>query len=86
MGTNDYVRLYAAATASNAGYFEIATADDYNEPIYVRQYQGDFATLKRTLTLLDGSGNTSIPGTLTIATNSTIQYNATDKCIEFIVK
>ena len=63
-----------------------ATADDYNEPIYVRQYQGDFATLKRTLTLLDGSGNTSIPGTLTIATNSTIQYNATDKCIEFIVK
>lgn len=40
---------------------EIATGDDSNEPIYVRQYTGVFTTLKRTFTLLDGSGNTTIP-------------------------
>jgi len=60
---NDYFRLMTGG-ASNAGYVELATADDYNEPIYVRQYQGGFATLKRTATLLDGSGNTSFPGTV----------------------
>ena len=66
IGTNDYFRI-AAGGASNAGWAEIATADDYNEPIYVRQYQGNFATLKRTATLLDGSGNTSFPGIVTAA-------------------
>lgn len=66
MGTNDLYRIRAGG-ASNAGYLEIATADDGTEPIYVRQYTGVFATLARTLTLLDGSGNTSVPGTLTAA-------------------
>lgn len=60
---NDYFRLMTGGT-SNAGYVELATADDYNEPIYVRQYQGGFTTVKRTATLLDGSGNTSFPGTV----------------------
>jgi len=64
MGSNDYFRI-AIGGASNAGWAEIATGDDYNEPIYVRQYQGSFATLKRTATLLDASGNTSFPGTVT---------------------
>lgn len=64
MGDNDQWRVGGAATASNAGYMEIATADDGNEPIYVRQYTGVFSSLQRTLTLLDGSGNTDIPGTL----------------------
>lgn len=59
--TNDYWRVAGGATASNSGYMEIATADDYNEPIYVRQYQGAFTTLKRTATLLDASGNTEFP-------------------------
>jgi hypothetical protein len=46
------------------GWIEIATADDSAEAIYVRQYSGVFATLTRTLTLLDASGNTTIPETL----------------------
>ena len=62
MADNDFFRIYVGATASNAGYAEIATADDGNEPIYVRQYSGVFSTLKRTLTLLDGNGNTILPG------------------------
>lgn len=66
-GSNDYGRLAVGATASNDGYVEIASADDGNEPIYVRQYTGVFTTVKRTLTLLDASGNTILPGTLTAA-------------------
>lgn len=64
-GDNDYGRLAAGATATNAGWVELASADDGNEPIYVRQYTGVFSTIKRTATLLDGSGNTSFPGTVT---------------------
>ena len=61
---NDYARIRFSG-GSNAGNLEIATADDANEPIYVRQYKGTFTTAQRTATLLDGSGNTSFPGTLT---------------------
>lgn len=69
VGDNDFWRIVGGATASNAGYLEIATADDANEPIYVRQYgSGKFGTLTRTATLLDGSGNTSFPGTVTAPT------------------
>lgn len=55
---------------------ELATADDGTEPIYVRQYTGVFTTIKRTLTLLDASGNTILPGTLTAA-GATINGAAT---------
>lgn len=65
-GVNDYWRIGGQATADNAGYMEIATADDANEPIYVRQYSGVYSTLSRTLTLLDASGNTSMPGSLSV--------------------
>ena len=58
---NDYARIRFSG-GNNAGNLEIATADDANEPIYVRQYSGTFTTAKRTATLLDGSGNTSFPG------------------------
>ena len=71
MGVNDQWRIYGRSTAYNAGYLEIATADDGNEPIYFRQYIGVFGILKRTLTLLDGSGNTSMPGSLTVAGTTT---------------
>ncbi len=64
VASNDLFRI-AAGGAANAGWAEIATGDDANEPIYVRQYKGAFATLQRTATLLDGSGNTSFPGTVT---------------------
>lgn len=66
MADNDQFRIRVGGTASNAGWAEIATADDGNEPIYVRQYTGVFATVTRTATLLDASGNTSFPGTLNI--------------------
>jgi len=36
VGDNDYWRVAGGATAANAGWMEIATADDGNEPIYVR--------------------------------------------------
>lgn len=65
-GVNDYWRVVGNASADNAGYMEIATADDGTEPIYVRQYTGAYATVTRTLTLLDGSGNTSMPGNLSV--------------------
>lgn len=85
MSDNDYWRIYAAgdptinpAVAGNGsgldcGYLEIATADNGNEPIIVRQYglsstgDGfDFRTVLRTLFLLDHQGNTRIPGELQI--------------------
>jgi hypothetical protein len=66
---NDYFRLRVGG-GSNAGFVEIATGDDGTEPIHVRQYTGVFSTLTRTATLLDGSGNTSFPGTVTAPTFS----------------
>lgn len=64
VGTNDYARIAAGATAENKGWLEIATADDNDEPIYVRQYRGPYTQVIRTLTLLDASGNTTLPGQL----------------------
>ena len=69
IGSNDFFRIRVGG-ASNAGFAEIATADDASEPIYVRQYSGTFSTLTRTATILDGSGNTSFPGTVTAPTFS----------------
>lgn len=63
MADNDYFRIRCGGP-SNQGWVEIATADDGTEPIYVRQYTGVFASITRTLTLLDGSGNTICPGNL----------------------
>ena len=64
-GSSDYGRIAFGATAENAGWMEIASSDDGNEPIYARQYTGVFTTIKRTATLLDASGNTSFPGSVT---------------------
>lgn len=63
---NDQFRIIAGSNGNNNGWAEIATADDGNEPIYVRQYTGVFSSVRRTLTLLDGSGNTTFPGSLSI--------------------
>ena len=63
MADNDLFRIRVGGS-SNAGWVELATADDGTEPIYLRQYTGTFATVTRTATLLDGSGNTSFPGTI----------------------
>lgn len=67
-GDNDYGRIAFGATGSNAGWMEIASCDDGNEPIYARQYTGVFTTVKRTATLLDANGNTVFPGTVTAPT------------------
>ena len=63
MADNDLFRIRCGGP-SNQGWVEIATADDGTEPIYVRQYTGAFSSVTRTLTLLDGSGNTICPGNL----------------------
>ncbi len=65
MADNDQFRIRIGGTSSNAGFVEIATADDATEPIYVRQYTGVFSSLSRTAALLDGSGNTTFPGDVT---------------------
>lgn len=67
-GDNDYGRVAYGGTASNAGWMEIASCEDGNEPIYARQYTGVFTTVKRTATLLDANGNTVFPGTVTAPT------------------
>lgn len=62
MADNDGFRIRIYGTSSDAGAVEIATADNGTEPIYVRQYTGDFVTIARSATLLDGNGDTSFPG------------------------
>jgi hypothetical protein len=63
MGGNDGWRIGAGATATDGGYLEIATQDNGNEPIYVRQYNAsNWGSIGRTLTLLDANGNTTFPG------------------------
>lgn len=64
VGDNDYIRLRVGANATNQGWAEIATADNGNEPIYVRQYVGLFATPVATATILDATGNTIFPKTV----------------------
>lgn len=58
---NDYWRVVGRADKTNSGYLEIATGDDTNEPIYMRQYSGVFGTVTRTFTVLDGSGRSRAP-------------------------
>jgi hypothetical protein len=76
IGDNDYWRVAGGAASTNSGYLELATGDEANEPIYVRQYSGKFATIKRTATLLDDSGNTSFPGQVTATTFNGIATNS----------
>jgi len=56
----------------NQGYAEIATGSGGDEPIYVRQYAGSplTGTIQRTATLLDDSGDTILPGSLTLGTQA----------------
>ena len=80
MADNDQFRIRIGGTATNAGWVEIATADDGTEPIYVRQYTGVFGVIARTLTLLDGSGNSSFPGAVTV--NGTLTLNSSVPTIQ----
>lgn len=66
---NDQFRIIAGSNGINNGWAEIATADDGNEPIYVRQYTGVFSSVVRTLTLLDANGYTHFPSYINIGGN-----------------
>ena len=87
MGGSDTYRIVGGSTGEDSGYLELATADNGNEPIYVRQYTGDnsalgdsrFKSLTRTLTLLDGSGNTFLPGNLHVV--NSLWLNSSDSTI-----
>lgn len=66
IGGNDGWRIAGGARANNVGYLEIATCDDMDEPIYVRQYGGGgdwngYVSLARTFTLLDAAGRSRAP-------------------------
>jgi hypothetical protein len=78
MADTDFFRIRVGGTATNSGFVEIATSDDGNEPIYVRQYQysgSAFGTIARTATLLDSNGNTFLPGSLALnAANTETRY------------
>ena len=69
VGKNDAWRLIGGASAVDAGWLELATADGGNEPIYVRQYvtnyTDSFSSIVHSATLLDALGNTSFPGIVT---------------------
>ena len=58
---NDFWRVVGRAGATDSGYLEIATGDGATEPIYVRQYNEIFGTLKRTFTVLDEVGRSRAP-------------------------
>jgi hypothetical protein len=93
MATNDKFRIRISADPDpitgatlDRGFAEIATANNGNEPIYVRQYTltgsgsniNHFANITRTATLLDRNGNTTFPGIVTATTfNGNLTGNAT---------
>lgn len=60
MASNDSWRILGGGS-NDYGYFEVATADNGNDPIYVRQYYGNFQTINNTLTLLNENGDTILP-------------------------
>lgn len=66
IGGDDGWRIAGGANAADVGYLEIATCDNANESIYVRQYGGDggwngYVSLARTFTLLDAAGRSRAP-------------------------
>ena len=65
---NDAIRVQGDNN-NGIALLELATSDDNNGPILVRQYNNNFSspTARRTFTLLDGDGNTIAPGDFTIA-------------------
>ena len=62
MASNDFWRMKGLSSGVDSGYLEIATADNGDEPIIVRQYNGpDFDFINRELTLLGSTGETTLP-------------------------
>lgn len=72
--TNDGWYIGAGGT-SNSGILEIGTIDDGAETIqFVQRGAGNVEARK--LVLLDGSGNTTLPGDLRLTTNKTVKINS----------
>lgn len=72
--TNDGWYIGAGGT-SNSGILEIGTIDDGAETIqFVQRGSGNVEARK--LVLLDGSGNTTLPGDLRLSTNKTVKINS----------
>lgn len=72
--TNDGWYIGSGGT-SNSGILEIGTIDDGAETIqFVQRGPGNVEARK--LVLLDGSGNTTLPGDLRLSTNKTVKINS----------
>ncbi|WP_205960905.1 MULTISPECIES: pyocin knob domain-containing S74 family peptidase [Klebsiella/Raoultella group] len=72
--SNDGWYIGAGGT-SNSGILEIGTIDDGAETIqFVQRGSGNVEARK--LVLLDGSGNTTLPGDLRLSTNKTVKINS----------
>ena len=72
--TNDGWYIGSGGT-SNSGILEIGTIDDGNETIqFVQRGAGNVEARK--LVLLDGSGNTTLPGDLRLTTNKAVKINS----------
>lgn len=87
-GNTNAWRIVGNQTGSNAGYLEIGTAGEGDEPIYVRQYGNgiQWNTPARTLTLLDEYGNTTFPGTVTAEGGFNISADDLNVTIDSIYK
>lgn len=73
-GANDFWFVGGDASSSDNAQLILATGDNGNEPIVIRQYTGaieDANTSYRELVLLDSSGNTTLPGNLNVANLNT---------------
>ena len=67
--TNDWWDIAGYATGTDSGYLDIRTGNNGNEPIYVSQI-GSSGNVVHRATILNGSGNTQFPGTVTAPTFS----------------
>lgn len=76
-GNSDSGWIRHVEETTNNGFLEIAVGDDTNESIVVRQYNTN-NVITREVYLLDSSGNTSFPGTVTAPTfNGNLNGKAT---------
>ena len=66
-GNSDFGWIRMVEETANSGYLEIATGDDGNEPIYVRQYNTSNA-VAREVKLLDEHGRTKFPIVVDVGT------------------
>ena len=94
-GNTDFFRIRFQSDTDTESYAELATSDNGNEPIYVRQYSYQpiqttgFGSIIRTLTLLDSKGNTTIPGNLYLEkdlyfTGNVYKYNPSDNTRQLV--